>query len=657
MREPIYDNIGLREVDVTKNIRRETTASTELIESVRKRGVTKPVLVRLAPAGSAYVYEMMDGHRRWHAAKAAGHETIPARIFDLTDREYREIQLECTGLHQDLDPLDRARALKCLIDEHGLTQAEAGALVEGGKSQSWVSKQLGLLDLPEAAQCLIHRGMLSASAAEEVSRLKGRPELVASLVESLQEPDSPLTVEQVRNAVSDTVSRGGKPLDKLAHADCKKGCDRKTTAHNADYCLDPECWEAKREAYRRTLLAAAAAGGNPLVGYGVASDAHPGCPGDCLQSGMVLRYAGGLPMRACFAPSSECHQERFRETQTRQNERRAASQKARDAEYAALKAKEEAREAAEEQRLDRVAAYLRQRDADAPEGLTGPEARLACVAVLSGYAALDYVRAVLDWGDLDDDQTRDAVALMSARSLANLTVGYLLAERPDVLELGDVGEAYREEVLRRDETPEVDAVDLDHEPELDPERLARPGMERDQGDADAQEGGPPTPGPSGDDPVDETLGSADAEPEAEPELAPLPLAKASYGPNPAVTDCPHYANSRSPEACLDCCGSVRAEEGECCGHVTSGQAPFRCPGGLDVCPVAVGGEETEAPPITVCPVERTTRTAEHCLTCCRGNKAQDGCCESVTSSQAPFSCDGTDCPEDGGDEEEDDYRA
>lgn len=52
----------------------------ELVESVRINGVLVPVLVR--PDGRNG-YEMVSGHRRMHASKLLGLETIPAIIRDM----------------------------------------------------------------------------------------------------------------------------------------------------------------------------------------------------------------------------------------------------------------------------------------------------------------------------------------------------------------------------------------------------------------------------------------------------------------------------------------------------------------------------------------------------------------------------------------------
>ena len=53
----------------------------ELVESIKKRGLIQPVLVR--PIGND-MYEMVSGHRRKRAFEKAGIESIPARVQDLT---------------------------------------------------------------------------------------------------------------------------------------------------------------------------------------------------------------------------------------------------------------------------------------------------------------------------------------------------------------------------------------------------------------------------------------------------------------------------------------------------------------------------------------------------------------------------------------------
>lgn len=56
----------------------------ETLDSVKKRGVRAPGLVRPDPDGG---YEIISGHRRHRASELAGLEDMPVIIRDMTDEE------------------------------------------------------------------------------------------------------------------------------------------------------------------------------------------------------------------------------------------------------------------------------------------------------------------------------------------------------------------------------------------------------------------------------------------------------------------------------------------------------------------------------------------------------------------------------------------
>lgn len=71
----------------------------KLCESIRKQGVLSPLLVR--PSESAPGdYEVISGHRRLHAAKRAGLQTVPAMICRV-DRDEAAIALVDSNLHRE----------------------------------------------------------------------------------------------------------------------------------------------------------------------------------------------------------------------------------------------------------------------------------------------------------------------------------------------------------------------------------------------------------------------------------------------------------------------------------------------------------------------------------------------------------------------------
>jgi ParB family chromosome partitioning protein len=86
---------------------------TELVESIKTRGVIQPVIVREKDSGG---YEMVSGHRRKHACELAGVETIPCRVQDLTHDE-AVISMVDSNLQRDVIlPSEKAKAYKMRLD-------------------------------------------------------------------------------------------------------------------------------------------------------------------------------------------------------------------------------------------------------------------------------------------------------------------------------------------------------------------------------------------------------------------------------------------------------------------------------------------------------------------------------------------------------------
>ena len=85
----------------------------ELVKSIRHNGVLTPVLVR--PSGEAR-YEMISGHRRMHAAKLAGMETIPAIIRELSDEDATIVMVDANLQREELLPSEKAFAFKMRLN-------------------------------------------------------------------------------------------------------------------------------------------------------------------------------------------------------------------------------------------------------------------------------------------------------------------------------------------------------------------------------------------------------------------------------------------------------------------------------------------------------------------------------------------------------------
>lgn len=167
------------------NVRERIDAG--LRRSIAEHGVLQPVTV--ARRGSRY--QVLYGHRRVAAARAAGLRRIPAIVVD---------QPEDLALRQVIENVDRkpmstieiARAMRAHLDAHpGMAMtALARAL---GRSLPYVSHKLELLELGDDVLGRIERGELGAEAAIKARRrtvhyAAGRPR------------DIPLPTEQSRSS-------------------------------------------------------------------------------------------------------------------------------------------------------------------------------------------------------------------------------------------------------------------------------------------------------------------------------------------------------------------------------------------------------------------------------------------------------------------------
>ena len=181
---------GLREVPVDLlrrgkyqprlDIREESLA--ELADSIRAQGVVQPIVVRPLPnpSGGEMQYEIVAGERRWRAAQLAGLQTIPAVVRDIPDEAAVAVALIENIQRENLNPLEEARSLQRLIEEFGLTHADAAQAV--GRSRAAVTNLLRLLELPRPVREMLEHRQLDMGHARALLGLSS-PELTVEVAE------------------------------------------------------------------------------------------------------------------------------------------------------------------------------------------------------------------------------------------------------------------------------------------------------------------------------------------------------------------------------------------------------------------------------------------------------------------------------------------
>lgn len=132
-------------------------ALEELAESIKRYGVIQPIIV----TKKDNYYQIVAGERRWRASKKAGITEIPAIIREDNDRINKEISLIENIQREDLNPIEKARGLRTLLDEYGMTQQELADTI--GKSRSAIANCVRLLNLDKRVIDLALEGKLTES--------------------------------------------------------------------------------------------------------------------------------------------------------------------------------------------------------------------------------------------------------------------------------------------------------------------------------------------------------------------------------------------------------------------------------------------------------------------------------------------------------------
>ncbi len=191
----------------------------ELAESIKEFGVLQPIIVREKNGK----YEIVAGERRWRAAKIAGLSRIPAVVKEVSDEEMMILSLVENLQREDLNPIERARAIKILKEEMGLTDEEISKYL--GKSRSTVTNILRILNLPLEVLDLVADGKISEGHARVLLRLNDKEEILNWARRIVEEN---LTVRDLENLIDPSQTRKNADIIKnLTHRFKEKGLNAK----------------------------------------------------------------------------------------------------------------------------------------------------------------------------------------------------------------------------------------------------------------------------------------------------------------------------------------------------------------------------------------------------------------------------------------------
>src|SRR3989338_2764231 len=154
----------VRTIDLVENpnqprIAFDSEKLSDLISSIKEKGVLQPILVRRKDEG----YEVVAGERRLRAARALGMDEVPVVVKNLNDEESLVVALIENLQREELNAIESAKAFKRLIDDFNFTQYIVAQQV--AKDRSTVTNFLRLLKLPGEIQKGISDGKISMGHA------------------------------------------------------------------------------------------------------------------------------------------------------------------------------------------------------------------------------------------------------------------------------------------------------------------------------------------------------------------------------------------------------------------------------------------------------------------------------------------------------------
>ena len=173
----------------------------QLTWSILTQGLLTPLVVRPLENGE---YEVISGHRRLHACKKAGIETVPALIYAI-DRDAAAIALVDSNLQREkILPSEKAFAYKLKLEalKHQGTSSQVGTKLRSdemiaqqtGDSRNQVQRYVRLTNLIPGILQKVDEGRIALTPAVELSYLTDAEQ--DDLLETMESEDCTPSLSQ-----------------------------------------------------------------------------------------------------------------------------------------------------------------------------------------------------------------------------------------------------------------------------------------------------------------------------------------------------------------------------------------------------------------------------------------------------------------------------
>ena len=202
----------------------------QLVWSVLTQGVLTPLAVRPLEDGE---YEVISGHRRLHACKKAGLETVPALIYEI-DRDAAAIALVDSNLHREkilpsekafayqlkMEALNRQGTSRQVGEKLSVTQISEAS----GDSERQVHRYIRLTNLIPSVLEMVDEGKIALTPAVELSYLTETEQ--AYLLETMESEDCTPSLSQAQQLKA-LSQQGDLTMDGIFNLLCQPKANQK----------------------------------------------------------------------------------------------------------------------------------------------------------------------------------------------------------------------------------------------------------------------------------------------------------------------------------------------------------------------------------------------------------------------------------------------
>ena len=186
-------NLKIINVEPNKNQPRrkfDEESLEELATSIKQYGIIQPIIVTKQKG----FYQIVAGERRWRACKKAGIKEIPAIVRDYNEQTNNEISLIENIQREDLNPIEKARAIRELLDKYNITQQKLSETL--GMGRSTLTNTVRLLNLDPRVIDLVLEGKISEGHSKALLAITDGDKQYKAALRIIEAGDSVREVEK-----------------------------------------------------------------------------------------------------------------------------------------------------------------------------------------------------------------------------------------------------------------------------------------------------------------------------------------------------------------------------------------------------------------------------------------------------------------------------